>query len=80
MTVRDTGCGISKDEENHIFDKFYRSSDESVQKEKGTGLGLSLTKEIINLHGGEISVESTVGAGSSFTISLPRTNNFERIF
>ena len=80
MTVRDTGCGISEDEANHIFDKFYRSSDESVQKEKGTGLGLSLTKEIINLHGGEISVESTVGAGSSFTISLPRSTNFERIF
>jgi signal transduction histidine kinase len=80
MTVRDTGCGISEDEANHIFDKFYRSSDESVQKEKGTGLGLSLTKEIINLHGGEISVESTVGAGSAFTISLPRSTDFERIF
>jgi PAS domain S-box-containing protein len=80
LTIRDTGCGISEDEVLHIFDKFYRSNDESVQKEKGTGLGLSLTKEIISLHGGEISVESTVGVGSSFTIVLPRDANFERIF
>ena len=80
LTIRDTGCGISEDEVLHIFDKFYRSNDESVQKEKGTGLGLSLTKEIITLHGGEISVESTPGVGSSFTIVLQRDANFERIF
>ncbi len=80
LTIRDTGCGVSEDEMLHIFDKFYRSNNESVQKENGTGLGLSLTKEIIGLHGGEISVESTLDVGSSFTITLQRDANFERIF
>jgi len=80
FTIRDTGCGIREDEVLHIFEKFYRSQDEYVQKQNGTGLGLSLTKEIISLHGGEISVESTVGVGSSFIIALPRNAHFERIF
>lgn len=80
FTIRDTGYGISENELPRIFEKFYRSPDDAVQQQKGTGLGLSLTKEIIGLHGGDISVESSIGAGSSFTITLPRDVNFERIF
>jgi signal transduction histidine kinase len=80
FTIKDTGPGISETDQLHIFDKFYRSDDESIQEQKGTGLGLSLTKEIINHHGGDISVESTVGAGSTFTIALPRETDFERMF
>lgn len=80
LSVRDTGAGIREEDLPHIFDKFYRSSDESIQQQKGTGLGLSLAKEIVNLHGGEIKVESAVGEGSSFTFALPRDNDFERMF
>jgi signal transduction histidine kinase len=80
FTIKDTGPGISEKDQVHIFDKFYRSDDESIQEQKGTGLGLSLTKEIINHHGGEILVESTIGAGSTFTIALPRETDFERMF
>jgi PAS domain S-box-containing protein len=80
FTIKDTGPGISENDQAHIFDKFYRSDDESIQEQKGTGLGLSLTREIINHHGGEISVESTVGAGSTFTIALLRETDFERMF
>jgi PAS domain S-box-containing protein len=80
FSIKDTGPGISEKDQLHIFDKFYRSADESIQEQKGTGLGLSLTKEIINHHGGDISVESTVGAGSTFTIALPRETDFERMF
>ena len=80
FTIKDNGPGISEKDQAHIFEKFYRSDDESIQEQKGTGLGLSLTKEIITHHGGEISVESTVGAGSTFTIALPRETDFERMF
>ena len=72
--------GISEEELPHIFDKFYRSPDEHIQKERGSGLGLSLAREIVNLHGGEIRVESTIGEGSSFVFVLPREASLERMF
>ena len=80
FTIKDNGPGITEKDQAHIFEKFYRSDDESIQEQKGTGLGLSLTKEIITHHGGEISVESSIGAGSTFTIALPRETDFERMF
>lgn len=71
IDVEDTGVGIAADELPHIWEKFYRSKDSAVQQQSGTGLGLSLAQEIVRLHGGEITVKSEPGKGSTFTITLP---------
>jgi len=73
IDIEDTGFGISEDSLPYIFDKFYRiTDDEKVQDVTGSGLGLSLVKEIIEIHGGLIKVESKLGHGSKFTIILPK--------
>jgi signal transduction histidine kinase len=66
-SVSDTGDGISEDVRARIFDMFFTTKEEG----KGTGLGLSISKEIIKNHGGDITVESEVGKGTTFTVSLP---------
>jgi signal transduction histidine kinase len=71
VTVTDTGLGIKPEDQEKIFEKFYRVSDEAVSKIPGTGLGLAIVKETVRLHGGSIFVESTPGHGSTFTVSLP---------
>lgn len=68
IEVEDTGNGIPLDEQESIFLPFYRAKD---NESKGNGLGLSITKEIIELHNGTISVTSVVGQGSTFTVVLP---------
>ncbi|HWJ28896.1 MAG TPA: ATP-binding protein, partial [Flavisolibacter sp.] len=68
VTVTDTGIGMTQDEVPHAFELFYQGHRTSF---KGTGLGLSLSKELINLHKGCISIESEKWKGTSFTISLP---------
>ncbi|MEM8865632.1 MAG: ATP-binding protein, partial [Planctomycetota bacterium] len=73
VIVSDTGVGISPEELPRVFEKFFRSEDPRVRNETGTGLGLSLAREIARLHGGDIHAVSTVGEGSSFVITLPRT-------
>lgn len=73
--IIDTGYGISKEELSNIFDKFFRSSDEKIKEHPGNGLGLALTKEIIRLHDGTIDVESNIGEGTHFTLTLPREEN-----
>ncbi len=71
VRVSDTGIGIAQEELPHIFKLFYRT--DSVQEvTNGTGLGLALVYEIIKLHNGKIHVESTLGVGSRFTVTLPR--------
>lgn len=70
-TVTDEGQGIPEEEIEHIFIPFKRSSTRSTNGEKSTGLGLAITKRIILAHGGELTVESELGQGSSFTFSLP---------
>jgi signal transduction histidine kinase len=70
IRVRDTGLGITAEERGRIFEKFYRGDRDEIRARGGHGLGLSLTREIIDLHEGEISVESEPGHGSTFTISL----------
>lgn len=70
LKVRDDGTGISEGAKANIFDRFYR--EEEARSGNGYGLGLSLAAEIVQLHGGEISVESEKGAGSCFTITFPR--------
>ena len=71
LEVIDRGIGIPRSEQQKIFEKFYRASDPLVHNTKGSGLGLSLVRHIVQAHGGQVSVESTPGQGSKFTIALP---------
>jgi signal transduction histidine kinase len=71
VRVKDTGYGIPAKDLPHIFDRFYRVRDESVKDLEGNGLGLAIVKSIIEGHGGQISVESELGKGSCFCVSLP---------
>jgi signal transduction histidine kinase len=71
VTVRDKGMGIEPGELSRIFDPFFRGSNAINHQIRGTGLGLSLVKAILEAHGGQIKVESTVGQGSTFTLVLP---------
>jgi signal transduction histidine kinase len=71
MRVRDTGAGIPAENVPFIFEKFFQADNQASASTKGTGLGLAIAKTIVNAHGGSISVESTVGSGTTFAISLP---------
>ncbi|MDA7569525.1 HAMP domain-containing histidine kinase [Emcibacteraceae bacterium] len=70
ISIRDDGIGIEPDEKEEIFEKFYTGS--NVPKGKGTGLGLSLVKIFVEIHGGEVIVESDLGIGSELTCRLPK--------
>jgi signal transduction histidine kinase len=71
-SVSDTGIGIEENDLSRIFDKFYRVKTAETRQIVGTGLGLSIVKSIVDAHLGSISVESKVGAGTTFTILLPK--------
>lgn len=71
IKVKDKGIGIHMDDLHHIFEKFYRVKHPG-QEIRGTGLGLPIAKNLIELHGGTISVESVVGHGSEFIVTLPK--------
>jgi signal transduction histidine kinase len=73
LGVRDNGIGIARSELKKIFEKFYRAEDSLVHATKGSGLGLSLVKHIMEAHGGSVEVESSPGAGSTFTLAFPIT-------
>jgi signal transduction histidine kinase len=70
VEVADTGPGIAPEERERLFDEF-QQGDAGVAQREGTGLGLALSKRLIELHGGRIWVESELGAGSTFTFTLP---------
>jgi heavy metal sensor kinase len=70
VTVQDTGMGIPPDDLPHIFERFYRC--DHSRSEPGTGLGLSLARALARAHHGDITVTSTLGQGSTFTLTLPR--------
>ena len=71
IQVRDTGTGIGPDKLVTIFDKFTQADGSITRKYGGTGLGLAITKRLTELQGGKVAVESTLGLGSTFTISIP---------
>jgi signal transduction histidine kinase len=71
VSVSDTGPGIPHEERERIFDKFHQMDSTSTRTKGGTGLGLAIAKEIIEMHGGRIWVESIVGRGSTFRLELP---------
>jgi signal transduction histidine kinase len=72
LTVGDTGLGIHPGDRERIFDRFYRGSAAREEGKPGTGLGLAICKEILERHGGQITVESEPNKGSKFTILLPK--------
>jgi signal transduction histidine kinase len=71
IAVEDFGVGLSADETQRVFERFYRGGDELTRSVKGTGLGLSLVKQIAEAHGGSVAVVSKAGRGSRFSIKLP---------
>ncbi|MEN8186014.1 MAG: ATP-binding protein [Bacteroidota bacterium] len=74
IKVKDSGLGISADEINNIFNRFYQVNDSSSRRSEGSGIGLALTKEFVELMHGTIEIKSVPGKGSEFTIQLPITN------
>ncbi len=71
IIVKDTGRGIVKQDLTRVFDRFFQSSGKDQEVRGGTGIGLALSKEIAEMHGGELKVTSTPGMGSTFTLTLP---------
>jgi len=71
LRVADTGIGIAAEEQERIFQRFYRTPEAVAQSKEGSGLGLCIARSIAEAHGGRIHVESTPGCGSTFTVFLP---------
>ena len=71
FNITDTGMGISREDQTRIFERFYKADISRTHSNGGSGLGLSIAKKIVDMHKGMIEVESKVGAGTTFTVSLP---------
>ena len=71
LMVSDSGYGISQEDQQQVFRRFFRSTDATERAVQGTGLGLSIVQAIVEGHEGTIDVESTLGVGSTFTVLLP---------
>ncbi len=79
VTVTDTGVGISPEELDRIFDRFYQVEDHMTRHHGGMGLGLSIVKGLVKLHGGRVLAESVPGRGSRFVVWMPMTVSKERL-
>jgi DNA-binding response OmpR family regulator len=75
LRVRDTGIGIPADEVPRIFDRFHRVSGRLAHAREGAGIGLSLVADLVHAHGGTIEVDSALGTGSTFTVTIPVTDH-----
>jgi PAS domain S-box-containing protein len=71
IDVSDTGLGISAEDQEKLFSRFFRAEDSAVRRQPGTGLGLNITRSMVEMHGGQIWVESEPGMGSTFSFTLP---------
>ncbi len=76
ISISDQGIGIPHEEQERIFERFYQIDGSTTRRYGGTGLGLAVAKEIIQAHGGHITLKSTVGQGSTFTVHLPINSSF----
>src|SRR5580698_9585123 len=74
LQVRDTGVGIPEEHREHVFERFHRIESTQARTYEGTGIGLALIEELVKLHGGCVRVESAIGAGSTFTVTIPCGN------
>ncbi|MFI4942050.1 MAG: ATP-binding protein [Burkholderiales bacterium] len=72
LQVADTGAGIADEHLPHVFDRFHRVEGVPARTHEGTGIGLALVQELVKLHGGTIAVSSTLGKGTTFTVSVPK--------
>lgn len=72
LSVCDTGVGIPEEERDRVFERFHRLENPRSRTYEGTGIGLALVQELVKLHGGTVRLESAIGAGSTFTVSIPR--------
>ena len=75
MSVRDRGIGVPRHERGEIFDRFVRGAQAKAASIKGTGIGLAMVRHIVRAHGGDVSLDSVEGQGSTFTLSLPVDRN-----
>jgi two-component system cell cycle sensor histidine kinase PleC len=73
LTVADTGVGIAPEDVARLFDKYEQARSRATRGEKGTGLGLYITRQLVELHGGEIQVTSELGRGSTFSFTIPQS-------
>jgi len=71
IKIADNGIGISRNDQKHVFDKFYRATSGNIHKYKGLGLGLYYVKKIATAHGGDVTLSSKPGKGSIFTVTIP---------
>jgi signal transduction histidine kinase len=71
ITVSDTGIGIQPEHINKIFDPFWQVEQKATRRATGTGLGLTVTRRLANLLGGDVSVASSAGEGTTFSVTLP---------
>jgi signal transduction histidine kinase len=77
LRIQDEGIGIPVKDQQHLFKSFHRGS--NVGTISGTGLGLAIVKSSVDLHGGQIAVESEVGVGTTFTVTLPLNNRITTV-